>query len=376
MINHWRGDYREIVTRTGRLVGHGDLGLAERAEQFLNDWVPLSAPVIDVVAERIAALDAVPSRDGLPAWAIAYSADLPGLRPGVMMLADLGDERALPLLLATLRWPQRPRDTHRLLSRYPGHTDRILAEVKRHAPDELPDVRRSFGLPGGEDVARLLEGPRNFRWTRRLGRLGSAAAVAVPALRQVAAGEDAQAAVGAASALWRIDRSPDALHLLTVRLDGPAGTDALEDLAAMGPSAAPAAPQVATYLDAPPERNWWKPTLAALALWRLTGEVERVAPVLTNAWHGNKHTRTRIAEAATGPLAAALAPLFRAEIGSNARHNVVEDGWSSAQVRDDERLLALCRQTLGSGWPPSRMPATTTRATGSAGTSGTGASGG
>jgi hypothetical protein len=114
----------------------------------------------------------------------------------------------------------------------------------------------------------------------------------------------------------------------------------------MGPAAAPAVPLVATYLDAPPQRHWWIPARAALALWRLTGETGRAAPVLTAAWHGNPQTRTKIAEAATGPLAAALAPLFRAELAASRRFNDSASSWSTSQVTDDERLLELCRAVV------------------------------
>jgi hypothetical protein len=114
----------------------------------------------------------------------------------------------------------------------------------------------------------------------------------------------------------------------------------------MGSAAAPAASLVATYLDAPPQRHWWTPAHAALALWRLTGETRRVAPVLTAAWHGNPRTRAKIAQAATGPLAAALEPLFRAEIAANRRFNASANSWSTTQVTDDERLLELCRAVV------------------------------
>jgi hypothetical protein len=126
-------------------------------------------------------------------------------------------------------------------------------------------------------------------------------------------------------------------------LDGPAATAAFEEIAAMGSAAAPTAPLIATYLDAPPGQTWWTPTHAALTLWRLTDNAERVAPVLTAAWHGNPQTRTKIAESATGALAATLQPLFRAEIAENRRFNVSTNSWSTAQVTDDERLLKLCR---------------------------------
>lgn len=85
---------------------------------------------------------------------------------------------------------------------------------------------------------------------------------------------------------------------------------------------------------------------AALVLWRLTDKADRVAPILSAAWHGNPQTRTKIVEAATGPLTAALQPLFRAEIAANRRFNVSANSWSTAQVTDDERLLELCRAVI------------------------------
>jgi hypothetical protein len=152
--------------------------------------------------------------------------------------------------------------------------------------------------------------------------------------------------ISAAAALWHIDRSPDTLPLLTAALDGDSGSTALAEIGRMGADAVAAAPLVATYLDAPPGRHWWKPVEAALALWRLTGEIERVAPVLTSAWRAAPSARTQIAEAATGELAVALAPVFREELAVARRHNVTENSWSSDQVRADERLMELCRAAV------------------------------
>jgi hypothetical protein len=339
LVDKWRGDHREIVERTGRLLGHADRDIAEWAEKFLQDWWPVSAPAVEQLAGRLADLDSRPLRDGLPAWAIPYSHDAPGLRPCLKLLAGRGDERAFAPLLATLRWAQRPKHTAHLFARYPQHAGLILAEAAEHAPDQLDDLRQALGTPPDGMPAE----PLDYWQAQRLGRLGPAAAGAVPALRRALTGKDERLAVGAAAALWHIDRSPDALSLLTARLDGSSGTLALEEIGRIGADAADAAPLVATYLDAPPDRNWWKPAHAALALWRLTGEADRVAPVLTSAWKGNVHTRTRIAEAATGALAVALEPVIEEELAAPRRHNVTENGWSSSQVADDERLLELCR---------------------------------
>lgn len=354
LIEGWRGDYREMVTRIAGFLGRSPR-LAGRAGGMLSHWGPVAAPAAEAVARHLAAIDARPWRGGLPEWTVRYSRDLPGLHPCIEILAGLGDERALPLLLAALRLPQRTKGTGYKLARYAGHAGRITAEIVPLFPvltagDRAPDewhafqvALRAFGPAAAPAVPRLLASPLRDWSAATLGRIGPAAAEALPALRTAAAGDDPRLAVAAAGALWRISRSPDALALLTAHLDGPAAAAAFEEIAAMGPAAAPAASLVATYLDAPPQRHWRTPAHAALALWRITGEAGRAAPVLTAAWHGNPRTRTKIAQAATGPLTAALEPLFRAELAASRRFNVSPNTWSTAQVTDDERLLQLCR---------------------------------
>lgn len=351
LIEGWRGDYRAAVTRIAGLLDRSPR-LAGRAAGMLNHWGPIAAPAAETIARRLAAIDARPWRDGLPEWTVRYPQDLPGLHPYVETLARLGDERALPLLLTALRLPQRPKNTGYGLAHFTRHADRITAEILPVFPVVPADGRqpvewyalqvalRAFGPAAAAAVPRLLAAPLRDWSAGTLGRIGPAAAEALPALRVAAASDDPRLAVAAAGALWRIDRSPDALTVLTARLDGPAATAAFEEIAAMGSAAAPAAPLVATYLDAP---AGWTPTTAALTLWRLTHDAERVAPVLTAAWHANPQTRTKIAEAATGALAAALRPLFHAELSAGRRFNVTANSWSSAQVSDDERLLGLCR---------------------------------
>ncbi|GLW31950.1 hypothetical protein [Actinoplanes regularis] len=355
LVEGRRGDYREVVTRIAGLFDRSQQ-LAENAARTLRWWGPIAAPAAETVAGRLAALDARPWRHGRPEWIDRYSSqDLPRLHPYVELLAGLGDERALPLLLTALRLPQRPENTGYGLARYTGHADRITAEIVPRIPVLAAGERattewyafqfalRAFGPAAAPAVPRLLAGPLRAWTAGTLGRIGPAAAEALPALRAAAAGDDPGLAVAAAGALWRIDRSPEALALLTARLDGPATTTAIEEIAAMGSAAASAAPLVARYLDAPPEPDWWTATRTALALWRITGDAERVTPALAAAWHGNPYTRLEIAETATGSLATALQPLLRAELAASERFNVGPDPSSGDEVADDERLLELCR---------------------------------
>ncbi|GAA1653902.1 hypothetical protein GCM10009828_099070 [Actinoplanes couchii] len=352
MIDSWRGDYRDTVAVIAGFLDRSRQ-LAGQAARMLKHWGPVAAPAADTVAGRLASIDARPWRDGLPDWALRST-----LHPYLEILAGLGDERALPLLLTALTLPQRPKDTGYRLARYPGHGARITAAILPHLPVLAEGEReptewyafhgalRAFGADAAPAVPRLLAAPMREWSATTLGRIGPAAAEAVPALRRAVSADDPRLAAAAAGALWRIDRAPDAAGLLAAHLDGPGSRTAFEELAAMGPAAAAVAPLVVTHLGAPPEGHWWTPVLAALALWHITGDTDRTVPVLTGGWHGNPLTRPAIAAAATGPLAAALEPLLHAELAAHQRFNVRPGSWSSSQVTDDEQLRDRCRSVL------------------------------
>ncbi|MEV0130631.1 hypothetical protein AB0H83_19475 [Dactylosporangium sp. NPDC050688] len=370
LVERWRGEHTPLVRLFGAHLTHPEPKVARHAADTLRHWAPLTAAVAGPAAAVLADLDTRPWRDGLPAWAVPSRADAPGLHPTLELLARLGDERALPYLLTALALPARSRDTGHLLARYPQHAERIVAALLPVLPVHRAGTRppewyglhaalQASGAAAAAAVPWLLTRLDDASATT-LGRIGAAAAAAVPALRVAATGDDPRLAVAAAEALWRIERA-DVLPWLTPRIDGPAGTAALRAIAAMGAAAAPAAPYVATFLDAR-DAGWWRPTAAALALWHVSGDAERAAPVLTAAWHANPRTRLDIAAAATPgtvapcagggpsagahPLAAALAPVLRAELAEPRRHGTDGTGWSSMQVTADERLLADCRRAL------------------------------
>lgn len=356
VIAYWRGDYREVVDHAARFLDRSPQ-MAELATSMLKRWGPIAAPATETIARHLAALDAQPWRDGLPEWIVRHSDGGTSLHPYIEILAEFGDERALPLLLTALHLPRRSGFLAYSLARYPAHAERITAEMLRVFPAPPANGRvvewsafhsalSAFGPGAAAAVPLLLTFPMSETSASVLGRIGPAAAEALPALRAATTSDDPGLAIKAAGALWRIDRSLDGLAVLTKHLDGRLASRAFNEIAAMGPDAVSAAPLVAAYLDAPPEEDWWIPMHAALTLWRLTGDVERVTPILTNAWHAYLGNRPKIAEAATGELAAALQPLFRDELAQIRRYTVVPNGWSPTQVIDDERLLALCRAAL------------------------------
>jgi hypothetical protein len=351
LIHRRRGDYREVAARVGALLDRSGppAGIAGR---LLGGWGTIAAPAADAVARHLADLDSRPWRDGRPQWNAGFF----GMHPLIDVLTALGDERALPLLLTALRLRDRPSGLGNRLARYPGHGAAITAEIVAHFPASRGDDRppndwfnlqaalQAFGAAAAPAVPLLLASPLQAASATTLGRIGPAAADGLTALRAATTSDDPDLVVAAAGALWRIERSPATLPLLTTHLDGPAAAQAFSLLAAMGPAAAAAAPLVAAHLDAPPAR-WWTSTHAALALWRLTGDTDRVAPILTRIWHDNPRIRPTIAEAAAGTLAAALEPVWQAELAAPLRFTD-SDSPLPAGAADDEELLASCRARM------------------------------
>jgi hypothetical protein len=185
---------------------------------------------------------------------------------------------------------------------------------------------------------------------RVLGGLGPAAAEAAPLLRRLLDSDRATLALAAASALWRLTADPGpALAACRRHLRGDqwAIRGTADVLAELGPVAAEyAAPLLKLARD--PKRPVWVRLNTAEALWRVTGDAAAVLPVLQAAWEENR--RTRLSVSATlvesGSAAGPLLPLVRTEIAARRRHTADDHGWSSAQVVEDEKLLANCRIIL------------------------------
>ncbi len=373
LIERWRGDYRDAVVRVGELLAGPDRMVVERAESMLDRWGPVAAPAVEAIAGRLAVLEALPWRNGLPAFAQRF-ADRPGIRPCVRTLAGFGDERALPALLVLIRLPVRPRGLGAALARFGGHAERIVdALITGLDPAEGAVLGRAFGPAAAPLVPGLLAGPMTADVAAALGRIGAVAAL--PALRAGLYSDDPRTTVAAAGALWRIERSPLAIPALIAQLgtrtlpsrtggrtfpslhggaapsrtggDAPlltrarpgrrvsARDEALAALGEIGPDAAVAVPHMVPLLAGNEKAR------AAMALWRITGDAALVTPALTAAWCGDEHTRRPIAETATGALAAALAPLFRAELTEVRRHALPRESWGSNLIHGDEELLRI-----------------------------------
>ncbi len=201
-------------------------------------------------------------------------------------------------------------------------------------------------VPAVPDLVALLRQERlATAAARALGRLGATGAKAVPGLRGLLDHADADTALAAASALWRITRDPAACLLVFRRHLTPGGTStaAAEGIAELGPAAAPAAGRLRELLF---DSSAFVRVHAAAALWRAAGDTGATLPVLLACWEEKVQVRCAVAGylAQMGPAADAAVPVLRWELAQVRRHN--HDIRSSDAIQADEALLRACLEAL------------------------------
>ncbi|MEW1823986.1 HEAT repeat domain-containing protein [Streptomyces sp. NPDC088196] len=368
LFREWRADYSVPVELIGEQLdaGAGPLpGAAEfdrlrdAAVSVLGDLFHLAAPAADHLHTLVTA------RPDL--WVHRWERRSPTLGGPLKSLARSGDPRATPVLAQVLAQPAVPDDLGRVIIHL-GRSAAPLAPALRHRLGQVPlDSSETYNravpllsaltaLADREavpEVLRLLGGmAEGVRLRHRvvesavraLGVFGGGAEGVVPALRGLLESECAGVVAGA---LWSVEG--DASAVLPVLVRELAGPDAqrrrvaADVLARLGPSARAAAPGLARLVEA---ECAWERTAGAFALWRVSGEVERVLPVLRSAWVEHPWVRGVVA-ACLVDMRAAGAPLHdlvEAELAAPRRHLVRSGGHGSQDVLEDERLLAVCRE--------------------------------
>jgi hypothetical protein len=227
------------------------------------------------------------------------------------VLAHRGDARAVAPLTELLTRAECPWPCTRVTSSAPPQ--RLLDLLGQHAGALLPAVTYRLAQPGTgcwQHVRRdLLHGLASWHGqaagaavtlagllTRPgedqraistiLGRIGPAAAVAVPALDELVAKSSAQLTGVLAWARWRITGERTAQTAQTLALMAgtpPHGPEGLRLLADLGPAAAAHAPMIRGSLTNSYE---WVRAEAANALWRSTGDTTSTVPVLVSLLDG------------------------------------------------------------------------------------------
>jgi hypothetical protein len=358
LFREWRAAYEEPVALIGEQLGSDEERLRGAAVSVLEFLFTLAAPA----ADRLAAL-------------VESGTDFRGhgratLDRPLKALARCGDARAVPPLAEVLRHPVVPNETGYAI----GHLGPAaaplapllrerLAEVPLGSPDTydraapllhgLGALRDAEAVP---EVLRLLHGtPRELRSrdalvkasARTLGAFGARAREAVPALRELLAGENA---VAAADALRSVEGDVEAvlpalLGALAPERDPGGRRTAAEALGRAGAAAAPALPGLRRLADSP---EVWERTAGACALWDVGGDPRPVLPVFRDAWRQNPYTRGTITACLVrmGGAGTPVHDLVRAELASPRRHRARSGGHGSHDVLDDELLLRACRTVL------------------------------
>ncbi|WP_432189097.1 HEAT repeat domain-containing protein [Streptomyces sp. Tue6028] len=354
LLTGWRAANDLPVALLARQLVEEEPDLSERALNELSYVAPIAHVVAEILAVCVREWDDEWEPDG-------WERTLYGR--ALAALALQGDERAVPALVDVMaeggdtpeylaRWvkaigaeaaaPLGPVLHRRLTALAPGaHRDRsrLIDALGVIAP--APSLELLISMLGDEQG-------RQARWSaaQALTRYGRAAAQAAPRLRESVTDEatPTEIRLDAAEALWAVTGEAD-LVLPVVR-DGLDSTHwygrsaALRIIGALGPAGAALAPRLrelaVTGTDVP----------AAVALWKVTGDVEAVLPVLLDEWTATPRSRPAAAAclAGMGRAAAPALPLIRAELASPRRHN--NDGTTGNvryDVAEDEALLSDCR---------------------------------
>ncbi|WP_432063589.1 PBS lyase [Streptomyces sp. C10-9-1] len=376
LLRTWRGAYGELVALIGEQLADRDPHLQDAAAAVLGGLFQLAAPAADALLEQ---LNTDPR-----CWVRSGPDGRDALGAPVLALARAGDPRVVPILAEILRQGDTPADLARSLDRLgtaaaplaPALCDRLarlgldgrLPERAEPLLRGLAAVRAADILPAAVPaVLRVLRGAPAYGREqvvagalRTLASFGPAAGEAAPVLRTLLmpsrtadGGLPAALNARAAGALWAIDRDADTALLVLCEVlsgrDEGARRTAASVAGRLGDAGAAAAPLLGSLMrSAEP----WTRVESAAALWRVTGDPGRAWPVLRRAWEELPYARPRVA-AVLAELSTRGAEgadrLVDRELLSPRRHNALDGGTGVHDIFADERLLALCRQTVTGG---------------------------
>ncbi|MER5961176.1 PBS lyase [Streptomyces sp. NPDC002057] len=323
LIRIWRGRYEEVVRLVGAQLHDPEPRLREAAASLLERLFELGAPAADALVDRLATGAGGPGGGGTAprrgqGGGQGGFVGRSGRDAALLALARAGDTRAVPLLARALEEPKVRRE---LLYAMDGLGPsaamlapllrRRLAEVElderlydRAAPllYALAAVRGNQAVP---EVLRVLRGaPPNRRdWVREaalrtLAAFGPAASDALPDIRRLLAAESATVSTTAARALWAAEGDlGEVLPALERWLrPGAPGADLCAAAQALGEIGPAAAALAPALRPGLASRDLWVRVRSAAALWRVSGDTAATLPVLLAAWEENRHARVDVAE--------------------------------------------------------------------------------
>ncbi|MEV0646709.1 hypothetical protein AB0I28_15740 [Phytomonospora sp. NPDC050363] len=363
LLQHWRGDYDELVGLVGEQLADEHPRLRGQAAETLKDLGDLAAPAADALAAALseAPREAASDRtDPKLPWLVLWEGGEPTVGPLLYALARLRDRRALPALRWVLESGRPVRHIGPFIGRFGAEAAELVPVVRtrlrelgaeRWEDGGLVQALIGIGEASAGAVDELLAlPPHEHQVLTALGAVGPRAAdAAMPVVRGVLDTGEGQTAVVAARSLWRLGGDPGLVLPVLLRSlsEDPSG-GAAAVIAELGPVAAQAAGRLRKAMRSGRAERPWPRLRAAVALWKVTGDADAVLPLLSGLWPARPFMRRDIAEclADMGTAAAPARALLRAEVTRKRRHNSSDNGWSSEQVPEDLALLRACRTAL------------------------------
>ncbi|MEJ3653647.1 HEAT repeat domain-containing protein [Actinomycetes bacterium KLBMP 9759] len=364
LIRTWRGDFHDLVRLIGAQLVDPNPRLPAVAAEALVGLGEVTSPAADALTRSLdtAPREAThPQIDGPPSWILHFDDGTSIIGPLPRALAGLRDLRVLPAVEWMLERPHVPGGVDSVVGRFGSAAAHVVPLIRRHLRDhravdgataehtrrrsELVNTLGRIGPAAADAVPELLAQAQQLPWQvlTALGLIGPAASDAIPTVRDLLLHAEPRIVITAAVGLWRITHDPAltlpvlAEHLHGNDYDAPL---AAEGLAELGPMAAETAPELRELLHA---GSPWTRLRAAQALWRTVGQTE--VSVLTGVYAENEHTRLHVAQclAEMGPAAADAAPQMRAELDRRERGN--------RSIDDDAALLTACHAVVAAATP-------------------------
>jgi len=285
----------------------------------------------------------------------------------VLALARLGDERAVPSVLAALdsgvdEWRAVQAAVSLPKSASQELVPRLCEYLRRveltqpHADMSAGPALAALASLGDQTavpviVETLTEAVRHEQWQivchalTTLGALGPGAESALTLIRSLTGAPDAHVPYAAVAALWAIggDQEEVLPHLVGLLQDRIPSRimEAADVLGRGGPSAKDALPRLRQLLAHSYE---WVSVHCATALWDIGGEAEAsaVLDTLLHAWGKNGHTANHVAATLDrmGHLGRPALPQLRAELARPRRSG------RYASIENDEDLQRLSRAII------------------------------
>ncbi|GAA2712243.1 hypothetical protein Apa02nite_086650 [Actinoplanes palleronii] len=370
LVQRLRGPYLPLTLRAAELLQDQEPQVRAAALRLLHGIGEIARPAADAVWSALSrtkpARRPLADDNGQVGW-LTWGVQGPELGPAAQMLAELRDERVLPMLDRLLDEAPEADDLHRHIAGY-GPRARALSRTLRRRlralrpesftdPDHYEAHRAGLldaltAVAPNDAIDHLNQEPIDVVTLGLLARAGRTATGRIPGIRAALTVGEPAVELAAAHAIWLVAGDTDAAaEVFDRHFDERASTPedavaAIDGLGRLGIRAKSRARRL-TRLT---RRRGVDPAVvvaAADALWRVAGDRE-AARSLGRVWESTPAVRPRIARlwAVTGDARYAFR-YARAELDTVLRHNASKHHvLPAAQISEDERLLALCRKLV------------------------------